>query len=145
MFCYVNKQRITSHRFHTRWMSKMPINAVLAANLRYFMTARGITAQTALAASAGVAQRTVSNYLNPANRTESATGKAPSAKLSELESIAKALNVEVWELLRPMSEADRLIYQKVEEAFAGVRALASDSSSTSHSVHESGKRYGTGG
>lgn len=121
----------------------MPINAVLAANLRHFMTAKGITAQTALATSAGVAQRTISNYLNPANRTEGATGNAPSAKLSELESIAKALNVEVWELLRPMSESDRLIYQKVEEAFAGVKALATGSA-PANVVHEPGKRYGNG-
>jgi transcriptional regulator with XRE-family HTH domain len=124
-------------------MSEAPINDVLAQNLRYYMDLREIRSQAQLAERAGIAQRTVSNYLKPSNRTEGSKGKRPSAKLSELESIATALHVEVWELLRPLSLADRIIYRKIEEAFSDLRAAAAASAPVT--VHEPRKRYGTDG
>lgn len=104
-------------------MGKPSINEVLADNLRFFMTERGIDTQAALAKKCLLSQRSISNYLSPKLRVVGSKGKEPSAKLSEVERLADALQVEVWQLLRPMSKADRVIYSKVEEAFNEVRAL----------------------
>ena len=69
-------------------MAKLPINDVLAVNLKHFMELRGFS-RTALANKVGLAPRTIGNYLNPALRqAESKSGKPPSAKLTELEKIA---------------------------------------------------------
>lgn len=122
-----------------------PINEVLADNLRYFMALRKLTSQSALAERSGVAQRTISNYLRPALRLEGSSGKAPSAKVSELEMVAKALDVEVWQLLRQLTPAERIIYAKVEEAFAEVRRFADAQPETSFMIHEPTKRYGAAG
>jgi transcriptional regulator with XRE-family HTH domain len=103
---------------------RTPIGAVLAANLAYFMKERGFT-QTSLGKRAGLAQRTIGNYLNPALRqAESKTGKPPSAKLTEVEKIAVALDIEVWELLRPLSPAEREFYRQIEESFERLRKMA---------------------
>ena len=65
-------------------MAKMPINEVLAVNLAYFMAEQGHT-QASLARKVGVAQRTIGYFLKPELRQESKSGKAPSAKLTEVE------------------------------------------------------------
>jgi transcriptional regulator with XRE-family HTH domain len=98
-------------------MTKPAINDVLAVNLKHFMRAKGLT-QSSLAAKSGVAQRTISNYLNPALRYAeiSAKGKPPSAKLAEVEKIAAAIGIEVWELLRPLSPSEREFYAHAEAA-----------------------------
>lgn len=97
-------------------MSKMPINEVLARNLQYFMDQKALT-QAALGEKCGVAQTTISLYLKPDRRKVGASGKAPSAKLSEVEMLANGLGVEVWELLRSMSAEERRAYDKIEQAF----------------------------
>jgi DNA-binding Xre family transcriptional regulator len=107
-------------------MGKLPINEVLAVNLKHFMQERGHT-QASLARKAEVAQRTIGNYLNPALRqAESKSGKAPSAKLTELEKICQALDVEVWELLRPINPSERVFYRQIEESFQKLRKIAQD-------------------
>jgi DNA-binding Xre family transcriptional regulator len=93
------------------------INQVLAANLAFFMRQRGIASQTALAKKSGIAQRTIGNYLRPDLRQVSKSGKMPSAKLSELETIAAALDVQVWDLLRDMTPSERAFYAKLEAAY----------------------------
>lgn len=75
------------------------INAVLAENIRTLMNKKQLV-QTTLAKAAGMGQTTVSLYLNPENRKPGKSGKPPSAKLSEVDALAKALDVEPWELLR---------------------------------------------
>jgi transcriptional regulator with XRE-family HTH domain len=80
--------------------------------------------QTALASKAGVSQKTISNYLNPDQRAESATGKMPSPKLEELDKIARALAIPVWQLVREMSEKERKLYEHIERAYS---ELVSDS------------------
>jgi hypothetical protein len=80
-------------------MRKRPINQVLAGNLAHYMRLREFASQPALAAASHVAQRTISNYLRPDLRQESKSGKEPSAKLTELEKIASALKIDVWQLL----------------------------------------------
>lgn len=46
-------------------------------------------------------QTTISLYLSPDRRKPGKDGKAGSAKLTEVEMLARALEVEPWELLRP--------------------------------------------
>lgn len=53
--------------------------------------------QKALEKASGVAQTTISLYLNPENRKPSASGKPPSGKLSEVEALAKAMGLEFWQ------------------------------------------------
>jgi transcriptional regulator with XRE-family HTH domain len=109
-------------------MAKLPINDVLAANLKHFMrdkNGNAVWTQASLAKKSGVAQRTIGNYLKPALRqAESKSGKAPSAKLTELEKICEAMGIEVWELLRPITPTEREFYRQVEESFARLRKIA---------------------
>lgn len=98
-------------------MARKPINQVLAEQLAHFMEERGIRSQSALARASGVAQRTIGNYMNPELRQESASGKAPSAKLAEVEKIAEALGIEPWELLRDLTPAERKLHAQMEAAF----------------------------
>lgn len=98
------------------------------------MAARDVN-QPTLAELSKVSQKTISNYINPQQRPPGANGKAPSAKLTEIDMIAEALDVETWELLRPLTPAQRKAYESIEEAFAALNpeirkpprpALASD-------------------
>jgi transcriptional regulator with XRE-family HTH domain len=105
-------------------MAKMPINQVLAANLTHFMGEQKLS-QAALGRKVGLSQRTIGNYMNPDLRDPvGKTGKARSAKLSEVELIATGLGVEVWELLRPLSPAERAFYRQIEESFTRLRSMA---------------------
>ncbi|ETF00946.1 hypothetical protein W822_20100 [Advenella kashmirensis W13003] len=97
-------------------MNKKPINIVLAENLAHFMSQRKLT-QKGLSALSDVGQTTISLYLNPERRQTSKSGKMPSAKLSEVESLALALEVDVWELLRPFTEQERIAYKHLEAAY----------------------------
>lgn len=104
-------------------MSKRSINEVLSENLRHYMTTRELK-QTALGERAGMAQTTVSLYLNPARRLPSKSGKVPSANLGDVERLATALDVEVWELLRPLSGPEREAYDKIANAFKALQGTA---------------------
>lgn len=114
--CSTGKQLFTDEHAQTRGMGKS-INIVLAENLEHFMRKRNIDSQQALAEKSGVAQRTISNYLNPDRRQVSKSGKEPSAKLTEVEQIARALDVEVWDLLRDLSPSERELYANIEAAY----------------------------
>lgn len=114
--CYSVKQHIANQLLNTEPMAARPINDVLAANLSHFMTLRKLT-QAALASKCGIGQTTISLYLEPSRRKIGALGKPPSAKLSEVEMLASALGVEVWELLRHLTPAERLAYEQIEKAF----------------------------
>jgi transcriptional regulator with XRE-family HTH domain len=115
-FCYQSKQHFASSRPDTQLMAARPINETLAENLRHFMKERDLVQKT-LAAKSGVAQTTISNYLNPGRRPVGASGKAPSAKLSEVEMMATALDIEPWQLLRPFSHDERVAYEAIETAY----------------------------
>lgn len=97
--------------------SKKPINEVLANSIAQAMQRKHITSQEQLARMSGLSQRTISNYLNPHLRTKGASGKAPSAKLSEVEKIANALDMETWDLLRELGPNERKFYAAIEEAY----------------------------
>jgi len=92
-------------------MERKNVNDVLAANLRQLMKDKGLT-QKALEKMSGVAQTTISLYLNPENRKPSASGKEPSGKLSEVEALARSMDLEFWELVLPMNAAQRDLLKK---------------------------------
>lgn len=96
---------------------KPQINQVLADNLRHFMAEREVK-QVELARKAGMGQTTVSLYLNPQNRKAGKSGKQPSAKLADIESLANALGVQLWELLRPLTDAEREFYRSMDALLA---------------------------
>lgn len=114
---YTSKQHFAYNYADTSRMSKKPINDVLAENLAAFMAERKLK-QTGLAELSGIGQTTVSLYLSPERRMPSKSGKVPSANLGEVEALARALNVEVWELLRPLTVSQRAAYKQIEGAFA---------------------------
>jgi transcriptional regulator with XRE-family HTH domain len=111
IYCYFLKQPIASTICDSRAMQKKSINEVLAENLRQFMTDKKLT-QKMLEKESGVAQTTISLYLNPENRKASASGKAPSGKLAEVEQLANAMGLEFWELVLPMNAAQRLLFRQ---------------------------------
>ena len=96
--CYSHKQHFASNALQTHYMSRPTTNEILARNIDALMKKQGVV-QTALSKRSGVAQTTISLYLNPDRRQPSKTGKVPSAKLTEVEAIATALNVSLPEIL----------------------------------------------
>lgn len=110
------KEQITKGMGHPQQVTEKSINEVVAINLQHRMRSLKLT-QSALAEKANVSQKTISNYLNPAQRTEGSKGKQPSAKLSELAAVAKALDCEVWELTRDLNERERAMYEAIEKAY----------------------------
>jgi transcriptional regulator with XRE-family HTH domain len=111
------KEHFTNRVGDAHPVSGKPISQVVAANLRYWMEQAELT-QAALAGRAGVNQKTISNYLNPEQRAESATGKLPSPKLEELDKIARALAIPLWQLVREMTEKERRLYEHIERAYS---------------------------
>lgn len=101
-------------------MEKKSINDVFAENLAAFMLRRNLS-QSTLAEMAKVSQKTVSNYLNPGQRSIGSNGKQPSAKLTELEMIADALDVEPWQLLRSLNPKQRAAYEAIEAAYKALQ------------------------
>ncbi len=105
---------------------RTPINEVLARNIAGAMKRRNIATQKDLAKLCGLSQRSISNYLHPENHSRGASGKAPSAKLSEVEKIAHALDVDPCDLLRDMTPSERETYQRIEAAFRALRGTDGD-------------------
>lgn len=83
------------------------------------MVARGFT-QAALAAKSSIAQTTISLYLRPGARGDTTTGRAGSPTLANVEALAAALGVEVWELLMPINIAERELFRAVTKLAASV-------------------------
>jgi len=94
-------------------MRTATLNDILAANLARQMADKGYT-QASLAKLSGVGQTTISLYLNPGRRQPSKSGKVPSAKFSEVESLAEALEVPAWSLLIPDSAQQRAMEPQAE-------------------------------
>lgn len=107
-------------------MASRDVNTVVAQNLAFHMKERKET-QSSLARKSGVGQTTIGVYLDPDRRKLSATGKMPSAKISELALLADALEIHVWELLIDAPEQSRrnirdmitVMTRPVSEAAAG--------------------------
>lgn len=122
--CSNRKQLIASPRRNTRDVAKS-INEVLAENLEYFRKLRGFKSQKALGDKAGLSQTAIGYYLHPERRSKGKSGREASAKLAEVEQLARALSVEIWELLRDMSPSEREFYGHVEDAYRKLRRRSS--------------------
>ncbi len=120
-FCYLSKQHFAKASSDHEGMPKIPIVEVFAACLRHHMTDRGVT-QAELAKRSGIGQTTISLYLRPKARGDTASGKTGSPTLANVEALADALGVEVWELLRVVTPAEREL----------LRAVARMSKNTGH-------------
>lgn len=97
-------------------MQVSALNQALAENLEHHMAQKGLK-QMALAKKCGVGQTTISLYLHPERRKLGKDGKAGSAKLTEVEMLAEALEVEPWELLRPLDGIQREVYERIGAAY----------------------------
>ena len=117
MFCYSNKQPIAIRLAQSAEMSTQTITETLAANLAYFMKQKGMV-QAKLAAASGLGQTTISLYLNPDKRKDTSKGAAPSPTLAKVDALAQALGIELWELLRPLTPAQRDLIRSVDAVIA---------------------------
>lgn len=131
------KQHFASKTAQTCPMQVSALNKALAENLEHHMARRGLT-QMALAKKCGVGQTTISLYLHPERRKLGKDGKPGSAKLTEVEMLAAALEVESWELLRPLDGVQRDVYERIAAAYKllnkdehGPKQLASVATPTS--------------
>lgn len=118
--CSDGKQHFAHVCGHSRRMPEKTgksINQVVAENLAHWMEQAGFTSQQALADKSGVSQRTIANYLKPGLRDDTSSGKEPSAKVTELQKLADALHIEVWQLMRAMTPQEREFYAHIEEAY----------------------------
>lgn len=115
--CYLSKQPIATRPENSASMKNAPITQTLAANLAYFMSEKHVTQQD-LAKKSGVGQTTISLYLNPESRNATATGQAPSPVLARVAALASALDVELWELLRPLTPTQRDLVKSVDALIA---------------------------
>lgn len=98
------------------------INAIIAKNLRFLMDRPGSTLSnpTSLGKAAGVAANTVANLLDARKRTTTSAKPVGYPTLDKLVRIARALNVQVWEILHPDIERslrEREFYARIERDF----------------------------
>lgn len=93
--------------------------------LRYWMDRREMT-QAALATRSGVGQTTISLYLRPAARSQTARGTTGSPTLANIEALAKALRIDVLDLLRPASHAERDLLDSVRAVIEERTAAAAE-------------------
>lgn len=92
--CCVGKQHIAIGTFYDKNMNKTPVREILASNLRTLMAAKpDLKTQGKVAAKSGVAQTSVSNMLRP----NSPAMKSP--KLDQVEKVARAFGLAVWQIL----------------------------------------------
>lgn len=104
--CAPRKQHIASAARHSAAVTRKTLNAILAENLTRILEERGLS-DSQVARIAGVAANTVGNYKRGASEFTS-SGKERSAKLTEVESIARALGVPPIQLLTDADERRRL-------------------------------------
>ena len=105
-FCDLGNQHFAQPGAETGSMASKTVNFVFAEALRYYMGTRW-TAYS-LSRRSGVAESTIRNYLSPDTRKQGASGKEPSAKLTEVSMLAKALGVAVADLVTDATDEERL-------------------------------------
>lgn len=79
-------------------MTRKSLNQSLALNLERIMRARNLSARQ-LAQMTGLAPNTIGNYLKASGDQFTSTGKERSAKLTEVQRLADALNLDPLHLL----------------------------------------------
>jgi transcriptional regulator with XRE-family HTH domain len=102
---------------------KMELSGALAVNLAYYM-GRAKLSQNGLAKLSKIPQTTISLLLHPERRIPLKSGKTPSPTLSQIEVLARFLGCEAWELLRPMGDRERKIYEAIEMSYKSVLSAA---------------------
>lgn len=123
-------------------MPKKSINQVLAEALRFYMG--GDWNNTTLGNKAGVAANTIKNYLNPGEREQGASGKEPSAKLTELARIAAVLGVEVSDLVTDATDDQRrAVHRKRAADYYAEHGELPDWAPRASGDGQHGKRTGT--
>ncbi len=122
-FCYVSKQHFASSFANTAEVEKNTASQVVADNLKSLMKEKGWS-QPALAEKSSVAQRSISNLLRPTERAASKSGKAPSPTVAQVEAVARAFDLEAWQLLCPMSGDKWKIYMAAERMYKDLLAPA---------------------
>lgn len=122
--CYVGKHQIDIPFAQSFAMDETAISDVVALNLRHFMAQRKLTQQV-LAKKSGMAQTTISLYLNPSSRKETGKADPPAPNLGKVNALAGALGVELWELLRPLTQSQRDLIKNVDRVIADQVAQAS--------------------
>lgn len=138
-FCYSIKQPIARGAGQSQDVPKPPITETLAENLEHFMTAKGVV-QKELAKRSGIGQTTISLYLNPGSRNDTASGKPGSPALVKVEALADALEVELWELLRPLTPAQRDLIRSVDALIAERTGTPPDSTPDKREKRPKAKR-----
>jgi transcriptional regulator with XRE-family HTH domain len=113
--CYSSKQPIARHS--PSMTKNSTVTETLATNLRHFMSQKGMV-QTDLAKATGLGQTTISLYLNPESRKDTNKGAPPSPSLARVQLLADALDVELWELLRPLTQAQRDLIRSIDAVIA---------------------------
>ena len=96
---------------------------VLASTIERRMREQGLT-EPALARACGISPRTIGNFLRPNNRKSPASGH-PSGTIANLIRIAKALDLEAWQLLCTTDPPRDRFYVAVEAAYVERRLVPS--------------------
>lgn len=97
--CSDIKQHFALSARKTLSMTKKSVVLLVAEALQKAMEREPDLTEKKLGEMARVSPRTVANFLRPLDRQVGTSGKMPSGKLTELEMITRALNLEVSELL----------------------------------------------
>lgn len=98
-------------------MIKKDLNAVVAANIKAHMIARGLS-QAALAKLASLSQKTISNLLSDQN----GEARPKSATLESVDKVAWAMKIEPWRLLMDFTPEERIAWDMVEGAFKALQS-----------------------
>jgi len=116
-FCYIDKQPITNRGQYAGKVPKPSLNELLVANLGRIKDARDLTLPY-IAKQCGLSQRTIGYYLDPDKRAPTRSGKLGSAKLNEIDALARGLGVSVWDLLGDGSAGPSRTYSYHAEVLA---------------------------
>lgn len=100
------------------------IRLLISKNLRYFMKLRQIKSDNALAVLAGMSPNTVRNYVDPSKRTVTADKPEGYPVLDGLAKLAAKLDCDVWELLHPDIEKERLEKEMYENIKASLKKIS---------------------
>lgn len=82
-------------------------HATIAANVQALMSETGVRTQKELAKKTGLAQRTISNVLNP--------GSVGSIRIETLDSLARFFNIESYHLMIPDLPIEELKHKRIEK------------------------------
>ena len=117
-------------------IKRPPVSVTLAANLKdAYERQSKYRSLTALAKAAGVAATSIGYMLNPETRQPSKSGKLPSPTIENVDAVAKALNMQAWQLIYPepserdVSDRQRKVWQAIEENMRELRNLEAENRS----------------